>query len=175
MKLSKTLMVATLSLPLFLGSVAYADGSHGGKERHGKKGPMACEDDMSLMRQLNLSDEQKDKMKAMRSASREEMKANFEKHGEAMMEERKALQAQTQKIVMADTFDKGEAEKLAQKMADKHSEMLVKKLEHEYQLVSVLTPEQKTEFAKLKQEQDCKGGGERGHGKKALDMKKDRS
>lgn len=175
MKLTKKLMIATLSLPLFLGSVAYADGSHGEKEHHGKKGPMACEDDMSLMRQLNLSDEQKNEMKAMRSAGREEMKANFEKHGEAMMKERKAQQEQMQKIVMADKFDKGAAEKLAQKMSEKHTEMLVNKLEREHKLINILTPEQKAEYAKLKQEQDCKGDGERGHGKKSPDMKQDRS
>lgn len=180
MNLSKKLIVATLALPLFLGSVAYADGHQGDKERHAKKGYRACGGEAALMHQLSLSDEQKTEIKALRSANREQMKAHFDKNGAAMMEARKAQHAQMQKLVMADKFDRGAANKLADGMAAKHAGMMVKKLENEHKLVSLLTPEQKAQYAKLKQEQkqecqDDRGHRKGSHGKRSHDMDKERS
>lgn len=179
MTLTKKLIAATVALPLFLGSVAYADDHQGDKERHGKKGPGAC-GDAALMHQLSLSDEQKSEIKALRMANREQMKAYFDKNGEAMMEARKAQQAQMQTLVMADKFDQGAANKLAEGMAAKHAGMMVKKLENEHKLVSLLTPEQKAQYAKLKQEQkqacqDDRGHRKGGHDKKGHDMEQERS
>lgn len=179
MNLSKKLITATLVLPMFLGSIAYADGHQGDKERHAKKGHGAC-GEAALMHQLSLSDAQKSEIKALRSANREQMKDYFEQNGEAMMAARKAQHTQMQKLVMADKFDQGTANKLAEEMSAKHASMMVKKLEHEHKLVSVLTPEQKAQYAKLKQEQQQACQGDRGHrkgghGDKGHSMDKERS
>ncbi|CUB02946.1 Periplasmic protein refolding chaperone Spy/CpxP family [Marinomonas fungiae] len=164
MNMNKKLIAAALALPLFLGSAAYADGHQGDKGSHAKKGHGACGDESALMAELNLTDEQKSEVKALRQANREQMKAYFEQHGEGMMAERQKQQADMQKLVMADSFDEKAAQKLADGKAQKQASMMVKKLQAEHQMVSLLSAEQKVKYAKLKQEQ--KQACQDEHGKK---------
>ncbi|MGR5069859.1 MULTISPECIES: CpxP family protein [Vibrio] len=156
MKSAKKVVLAAIILPLTLGAAsAFA---FGGKDHH--KGPRGeCSQGMErgVMRQLNLTDAQKDKLKEMRKANKADMKANYAEHHQARKAERQAHHAKMQALLLADNFDEAAANDLAKVMVDKQTERRVKMMEKKHQMLSVLTPEQKVKFVELQKErqQEC--------------------
>ncbi|ENJ1737525.1 CpxP family protein [Vibrio parahaemolyticus] len=156
MKSAKKLVLAAVVLPLTLGTAsAFA---FGGKDHHkGPRDECGMGMDRGIMRDLNLTDAQKDQLQSFRDANRAEMKGKYSQNREARMVERQAHHAKMQSLLLADTFDEAQATALAKEMVERQTEHRVKMLERKHQMLSVLTPEQKAEFVKLQNErmQEC--------------------
>jgi protein CpxP len=156
MKSAKKIVLAAVVLPLTLGAAgAFA---YGGKDQ--QKGPRdECGPgmDRGIMRQMDLTDVQKEQLQSFRDANRAEMKGKNAAERDARRAERQAYHAKMQALVLADSFDEAQANALAKEMVEKQTERRVKMLEKKHQMLSVLTPEQKAEFVKLQNErmQQC--------------------
>lgn len=150
MKLAKKLVLAAVVVPLTLGTAsAFA---FGGKD-HKKGGHGECGGfDRGIMRQLDLTDAQKEQLQEMREAGKKEMKANFKGNFETRHAEMQAHKAKVQELVLADNFDQAQANELAKAMVEKQTERKVKMLEKQHQMLSILTPEQKDKFVELSQQ-----------------------
>ncbi len=141
MKTAKKLVLAAVVLPLTLGTAsAFA---FGGKDHKGGHGDCGKGMDRGIMRQLDLTDAQKDQLKEMRQANKAAMKAKFADGKEARMAERQAHHEKVQALLLADNFDEAAANDLAKEMVEKQTERRVAMLEKKHQMLSVLTPEQK--------------------------------
>ena len=156
MKAAKKLVLTAVVLLLALGTAsAFAVGGKG--HHRGPQGECGVGIDRSMMRQLDLTGEQKDQLKELRKTSKQEMKAKFSENFQAKQAERQAHQKKVQALLLADTFDRAAADELAKQMVEKQSERRVRMLEKQHQMLSVLTPEQKTNFVELQKErmQEC--------------------
>lgn len=151
MKLAKKVVLAAAVLPLALGTAsAYA---FGGKD-HKKGGHGECGGgfDRGIMRQLDLTDAQKDRLQEMRETGKKNMKAAFKDNFEMRHAENQAQRAKMQQLVLADNFDQAAANELAKAMVVQQTEHKVKMLERQHKMLSILTPEQKAKFVELQQE-----------------------
>ncbi|WP_117236246.1 CpxP family protein [Vibrio maerlii] len=152
MKNIKKIVIAAAVLPMALTSAsAYA---FGGKDSGQHKGGMCGGGDMGkgMMRDLDLTDEQKEQFKEMRKAGKEQMKAKFAENGADMMAARQAQQAKVSDLVLADNFDEAAARALASEMVEKQTERRVNMLKKQHEMLSILTPEQKVKFKELQAE-----------------------
>ncbi|MCG9599202.1 CpxP family protein [Vibrio sp. Isolate25] len=149
MKTAKKLILAAVILPLTLGTAsAFAFGGKDHKKgHHGEFGF-----DRGIMRQLDLTDAQKEQMKVLRETSKTEMKAEFKQNFETRHAEMQANKEKLQALVLADTFDKVAANELAKQMIEQQTARKVKMLEKQHQMLSILTPEQKTKYVELQKE-----------------------
>lgn len=155
MKTAKKLVLAAVVLPLTLGTASAL--AFGGKDHKGGHGDCGKGMDRGIMRQLDLTDAQKDQLKEMRQANKAAMKAKFADGHEARMAERQAHQEKVQALLLADNFDEATANDLAKEMVEKQTERRVAMLEKKHQMLRVLTPEQKTKYVELQKErhQEC--------------------
>ncbi|AUI87202.1 stress adaptor protein CpxP [Vibrio azureus] len=151
MKSTKQFVLAAMVLPLTL-SAASAFASDG-KAHSGDK---CMGQERALLKQLDLTDAQKEQIKELRKFSKLEKKQKF-----AKLEEKKVARLthneKVQALVLADNFDKEAANKLAKEMVEKQTERRVALLEKKHKLLSVLTPAQKVKYAELKKArtQEC--------------------
>ncbi len=157
MKSAKKLVLAAVVLPLTLGSAgAFAFGGKGpNKGPRDECGPGM---DRGIMRQLDLTDTQKDQLETLRNERRDEMRNKKADNRDARQAERQAYHAKVQALVLADNFDEAAANDLAKEMVEKQTERRVAMLEKKHQMLSVLTPEQKTKFVELQKERQQKCG-----------------
>lgn len=145
MKMKKTL-IALVAVPMMLGSMAaMAKGPHGQDGHHG--GMRGGE--QAIYKQLNLTDDQKEQMKELHKQLRSEAKEERKSHHE----DAKADRQQMDQLIMAEKFDEDAVRKLAQKMADNKAEGQVKFAKARYEMMQILTPEQKAKFQELRQQQ----------------------
>lgn len=145
MKTVKKLVLAAAVVPLaFASASAFAFGGKGEHRGGHCQGGM----DRGVMKQLDLTDEQKTQFKDMREANHQEMKANYDERQAV----RRAHHEKVQQLVLAENFDQAAANDLAKQMVDKQSERKVKMLEKQHKMLNILTPEQKTKFVELSQE-----------------------
>ncbi|MEZ8039926.1 CpxP family protein [Vibrio sp. 1F263] len=156
MKMTKKLVLVAAALPLMLGTAsafAYGGGDKGDyKGMHGKCGGF----DKKVMRQLDLTDAQKAELKEMREANRAEMKAKHSGNKADKMAQMKAHHEKVQDLVLADTFDEAAANDLATQMVEKQTERRLTMLKKQHQMMSVLTPEQKTQLKEIQQDRMAK-------------------
>lgn len=136
-----------LAAPLAFGSASALAAGHGDHLKMGQKCGMGME--RGIWKQLDLTDAQKTQLKELRQQDFAAMKQGFKSN----MQQMSADHQQMQQLVMADKFDQDAVQKLAQKMADQRVEGQVKMAKARYDMFSVLTPEQKQSFAKMKGEQ----------------------
>ncbi|GAB2642917.1 CpxP family protein [Vibrio panuliri] len=149
MKTVKKLVLAAAVVPLaFASASAFAFGGKGEHRGGHCQGGM----DRGMMKQLDLTDAQKEQLKEMREANKAQMKENYQANFEARKAERQAHHEQVQQLVLADNFDQAAANDLAKQMVEKQTERKVKMLEKQHQMLSILTPEQKTKFVELSKE-----------------------
>ncbi len=156
MKMTKKLVLAAAALPLIFGTAsAYA---YGGGDKGDHKGMLGkCGGfDKKVMRQLDLTDAQKAELKEMREANRAEMKAKHSGNKADKMAKMKAHQEKVQALVLAENFDEAAANDLASQMVEKQTERRVAMLKKQHQMMSVLTPEQKTQLKEIQQERMAK-------------------
>jgi periplasmic protein CpxP/Spy len=165
MKTSKKLILASIVLPLILStSNAFA---YGGKDHHGPRNECRPGLDRDMMKELNLSDSQKEQFKELRQANKEAMKERFKDKPQADDAMRDAHFNKLNDLLLADKFDPAKATALAQEMANKQVERHVDMLSKQHKMLSILTPEQKAEFIELQKErmEDCADDMPRHHGK----------
>lgn len=182
-KMTKVFLAASV-LPVVLGSAsAFAKGGNGDDDFRGNRDRddrrfEQCErqDPRGMMRELNLTAEQQTKMRELRQAERNDMQTERQAHRDQM----RALRQQENKLTMGANFDEKAAQELAKQMVDiqaanraeKMQDRQVKMMKHRYEMMSILTPEQKAKFAELQEQRmdkmgDCdfqpgQGGDKRG-------------
>ena len=149
MKTVKKFVLAAAVIPLAFASASAM--AFGGKGDH-KGGHCQGGMDRGIMKKLDLTDAQKTQLKEMREANKAEMKAKFADNADTRKAERQAHHDKVQQLVLADNFDQAAANELAKSMVEKQTERKVKMLEKQHQMLSVLTPEQKTKFIELSKE-----------------------
>lgn len=148
MKALKKYIIAAAALPVILGSASVfaANGQPGqGQEPRDSKRPMMkhCQPqdgERFIMRQLNLSPEQRDQIRSIHQQERDQMRAEMQ-----------ALRAEEDKLVLSKDFDQKQAMTLAKKMSDERIEHRAQMLETKHKVLNVLTPEQKAKWAELHQ------------------------
>ncbi|MEP0074260.1 MAG: CpxP family protein [Marinomonas sp.] len=162
MKMAKKIILASVALPFALSAGSAL--AFGGKDHKGGDGQCFPGLDRGILKQLELTDAQKDQLKELRKANKEDRKADREERKVAredrkengIPEERKEAQEQKleqlNSLLLADKFDPAEATKIAQEMAQKHIKRQVSMLNKQYQMISILTPEQKEKFVELQEE-----------------------
>jgi protein CpxP len=161
MKNAKKLVLAAAALPMIFGTAsAYAfGGKHGGQDGFDGKGfGGKCGGfDRGIMRDFDLTDEQKDQFKELRKDKRGERKGKRGKFNAEDLTEMQAYQTKAQELVLADTFDEGQAQELAAKMVEKQAERRVQMLQAQHEMLSILTPDQKAKLKELQAErmQEC--------------------
>ncbi|MGF1699889.1 CpxP family protein [Photobacterium makurazakiensis] len=149
MKSFKKTLALVIALPLALGS-ASALAYGGGKHHEGKGGKGACgmQNGHKVFRQLDLTDAQKEQMKELRTANRDEMRNDKSGKRAAMQAQHQEMQA----LVLADTFDEAAVRALAEKMTEQQVERRVVMLEKRHEMMNILTPEQKVKYQELQAE-----------------------
>ncbi len=151
MKMAKKLILASLVLPLAISAgSAFA---YGGKDHRGSHNDCRSGMDRGMMKDLNLTDEQKTQLKELRQANKDTMK-----RGGKEPAQQEAHRNQLNELLLADTFDSAKAKALAEQMSGKHTERQVEKLSKQHQMLSILTPEQKTQFIEQQKKhmEECK-------------------
>lgn len=154
MKMVKKLILASVVLPLVLSTSAFA---FGGKDHKGPQDECRPGLDRGMMKELNLTDTQKEQFKTLRQANKEEMKGRFNDQKEQGEKARMAHFDKVNALLTADKFDPAKATELAQEMSDKQVKRQVDMLSKQHKMLSILTPEQKTKFIELQKErmEDC--------------------
>ncbi|GAK86710.1 P pilus assembly/Cpx signaling pathway, periplasmic inhibitor/zinc-resistance associated protein [Vibrio ponticus] len=160
MKTVKKLVLAAAVVPMVFASASAL--AFGGKGEH-KGGHCQGGMDRGIIKQLDLTDAQKDQLKEMRETNKAQMKENYQANFEARKAERQAQHEKVQQLVLADNFDQAAANELAKQMVEKQTERKVKMLEKQHQMLSVLTPEQKAKFVELSKERMEKCADKRKH------------
>jgi periplasmic protein CpxP/Spy len=138
--LKKTIVMAIV-LPLTFGSMSVlaAKDSHGMKGHHGEK---------RILKQLDLTDAQKEEMKVLRKTNHEAMKAQrLDEH-----QNRQATAQEMDKLILSEHFDEQSIRQLVHTMSEKQVEQRVARLKQRHQMLNILTPEQKVKYAELKKQ-----------------------
>ncbi|NOI66245.1 CpxP family protein [Vibrio sp. 99-8-1] len=155
MNKTKKIVIAAAVLPMmFATASAYAfGGKDGGRGMDrdgfgGKCGGM----DRGMLRDLDLTDEQKDQFQDLRQAKRDEMRGKFSENQAEFQAEMKAYQAEVQDLVLAADFDQQKAQELAATMVEKQTERRVAMLQARHEMMNILTDEQKAKVKELQQE-----------------------
>lgn len=168
MKKAKNWVLAAAALPLILTTAsAYAfGGKHGGPggfdaDGFGGKGKgfaAKCAGyERGMLRELDLTAEQQEQLRALHDARRDERKAGRAEFMADHLAQMQAHQAKVQALVLADSFDQAQAEQLAAEMVQQQTERRVLQLKSQYEMLSILTAEQKNQLKQLQEErmQQC--------------------
>jgi protein CpxP len=158
MKMTKKLIIASIVLPLVLSTgSAFAFGGKDNKGNKGGHGECRVGLDRGMMKQLELTDAQKDQFKTLKKATKEERKNKGEGNSKQHQAERLAGLDKVNSLLLADKFDPAQATEIATEMASKQIKRQVSMLNNQYQMISILTPEQKTKFVEIQKERlnDC--------------------
>ncbi len=115
-------------------------GKHHG--RRGGKGGMKGGMNGFMFKQLDLTDAQKEQMKAIGQTNREGTKS--------LREQMKTNRQQLQKLTENGQFDEAAVSALAQQQGQLHAQMIVAKQKVQSQMFNVLTSDQKAKVAELK-------------------------
>ena len=137
--------MSAIAVVALTGTMAFAAADNGGGKAWGhghRRGIMSAR----LAEKLNLSDAQKDQMKALHRSFREENKAFFEQVRATHQELRAAKQA----------GDQAKVDSLKPTIESQRAQMKqLHQAEHD-KLLSILTPEQRTQLEALKAEHKAK-------------------
>ncbi|QRV24579.1 CpxP family protein [Marinomonas foliarum] len=155
MKISKKLILASVVLPLIISTSAFAFGGKNHKGPHEECRP-GFGFDRGIMKDLDLTDTQKDQLKTLRQANKDEIKKRFSEN-KPKAEMRAERTQKMNDVLLADTFDPAKATALAQAFVNKQVERQVDMLSKQHKMLSILTPDQKAKFVELQKEhmEDC--------------------
>jgi len=134
-----TMTVAALVIALPLSATVLAGGRGDCGDGYGD-GPGPRGDAMMgpMMRDLDLSDEQRDQIRTLMQGQRAQRQQNWEQRSE--------YRQQMHQLLMADQFDEAAAKKLIESQSAQHEQQMLERLKLHHQVLSVLTPEQKAEY-----------------------------
>lgn len=129
----KKLLVTTLVGALVVAPVAFAAKSSGeGKQRGGHPA-------MKMMKQLDLTDEQKAQVKEIMQQHKPQANA----------EQRQAMYQQRMEIITAASFDEGAAQAFIDVQQANHQTRMMNMLQAQQEIYQVLTPEQQQKYQEL--------------------------
>ena len=141
----KSVLTSVLVSGLFLSASAIAKG-HGHDNPHGnyhQSSHQACAmKNKTLLRDLNLTDDQKSQVKSLMKAQRNERHHNME----ANIEQHQQLKEKMHNVITADKFDEVEAKALLQVKASHHQQKMLNGMKTKHQIYRLLTPQQQAEF-----------------------------
>jgi len=138
----RSLILASIlvgSLGVAGAGVAHACSDHKGEHGDGHRGDKM----MHVMKELDLSKEQREAIRDIKNESRDQMQAQRDK----MHEIRKALREQAS----AETLDISKVRKLADEKSKIMADMTVQRMQSMHQIRKQLTPEQLEKFDKMKE------------------------
>jgi protein CpxP len=164
----KTLTLASLSVVVFAASIALAQtsqtqqsektnthGWHGEKgDRGGRRGGHGMGG--MMFRGLNLTDDQKARMK--------QASVSFDERTQSLRQELKAKRQELHQANAGGTFNEALATQKLQESAGLQAKLMGERLKLRQEMMSILTPEQKTQLDQQRAEFKARGG-ERGHHK----------
>jgi protein CpxP len=150
MKMSKKLIIASIALPLALSATGVF--AFGGKHHQDRQEECRPGLDRGMMKELNLTDSQKEQFKTLRQTNKEEMKERFKGEPEQRGELREDRAEKLNDLLLADKFDPAKATAIAQEKSNKQVERQVQMLSKQHKMFSILTPEQKEQFVELQKE-----------------------
>jgi periplasmic protein CpxP/Spy len=143
----KKLITAILSIVLVAMGAMFIFAQDGAATKDGKRGKRGHFGKMKrgggmMFRGLDLTDEQKTQMKAIRQASKETIKP--------VREQMKANRQKLQTLSESGTFDEAQVQAIAAQQGTLSAQMIVEKEKVKSQIFNLLTPEQKTKAAEMK-------------------------
>ena len=141
----------TMAAALTLSATMAVAAPHGGGKHHKRGGEMMGP---RVAEKLNLTDAQKQQIRDLQKSFREQNKATFENARETRKAFREAKKAN----------DTARIEQLKPAMEAQRAEFKQLRDAHRQQFLSILTPEQRTQFEALKAEREQRRG-KRGHGR----------
>ena len=115
----------------------------GGKHKGKGKGKNRGQNQQMGFEKLNLTDEQKAKMKTIMSSQK------GQKRVQKTDTERLAQQAEMQSLMQAETFDEAKAEELISNQQSKRNANKLEKMKAKHSMYQLLTDEQKAEFVEM--------------------------
>lgn len=162
MKMAKKIILATIMFPIALGTASAFAASNGDKnnQKGDHKNPRMeqCAPGLNLtprmIKRLDLTDTQKQQMKALRQADRADRKAKMDEH-------EKRINA----LLIADKFDRSKAEAMVKEGQNNRVERQVHMLEQQFKMLSILTPAQKEKLMTLSEKHQQKCDEKMQHGK----------
>jgi protein CpxP len=141
----------TMAAALTLSATMAVAAPHGGGKHHKRGGEMMGP---RVAAKLNLTDAQKQQIRDLHKSFREQNKATFENAREARKAFREAKKAN----------DTARMEQVKPAMEAQRAEFKQLRDARRQQLLSILTPEQRTQFEAMKAEREQRRG-QRGHGR----------
>ena len=143
----KKLTVAILSIVLVAMGAMFVFAQDGTAKKDGKRGIRQTSvhhrgGHGMMFRGLDLTDEQKTQMKAIRQANRENIKP--------IREQMKTNRQKLQTLSESGTFDEAQVQAIASQQGTLSAQMIVEKEKVKSQMFNLLTPEQKAKAAELK-------------------------
>lgn len=163
LKMTKKLLLASVALPFIISaSSAFAYGGKDHKDHHDNECRPGL--DREIMKELNLTDSQKEQFKTLRQSHKEDMKDRAKGHSEQRGEKQDQRAEQLNDLLLADTFDAAKATAMAKEMQSHREERKEKQdsskverqvqmLSKQHEMLSILTPEQKAKFIELQKDQ----------------------
>ena len=141
MNTSKKVLAMIISVPLMLGSAtAVADGHKSGEmNKKGKGFPHGLK---ALLKDVELTDEQKSKLKQIAQQNREAYKKS-KMDQKSQMDMKQKLHKELQALVLDAKFDEQKVRAIAEKLVNDQVDRSVDKLRRQHEALNVLTPEQK--------------------------------
>ncbi|PHJ41231.1 Spy/CpxP family protein refolding chaperone [Vibrio sp. PID17_43] len=147
MKRLKSRTIEMLILPLVFASTSAIADSHEQEydEKFHDKCGISMNLDRGMVHQLDLTDEQKAKLKSIREAHKQEKKQTNVNRKVEQKERHQRMQA----IVLESEFNHAKANGFAQEVAAIQAERSVQMMKNKHEMLSVLTTEQKAKFVQL--------------------------
>jgi len=152
MKMVKKVILVAVVLPITLGTASAFAGNKDSQNDKGHKSSSMeqCSPGLHLtprlMKKLDLTDAQENQLKELRKADRAEMEAKMDEHAQHM-----------NALLLADKFDKAQAITMVKEEQKDRIGRQVDRLEKDFNMLSVLTPAQKTKLLEIgkKYRQKC--------------------
>lgn len=142
----KKIIIAVLAIGLVsLGAIFIFAQKGGGMRRGGGGGGFGSERGfMRMAEKLNLSDEQKTRVKQIMEDSKTRVKP--------LMESLRAGHQEVENLGTDGTFNEAEVQKIAASQAETTRQLIIEKEKTKAQIFAVLTPEQRAQAAEMKEQ-----------------------
>jgi len=150
MKKRNLIIASVLAGTIGIAGAAHAFGGHDRGDRCDYKSEHRGDRMKYVLKELDLSDEQRQSVREIKKQNREQMQASREQ----MMEIRKELREASS----ANNYDAAKVRELADKKAKLMADMTVKRAEIMQRIRNELTPEQQKEFAEMKDKRSGRRG-----------------
>ena len=163
----KIMAIASLSAVVLLASIAVAQkvkterGEGDGQRREWRGGGKRGAHGGGLFSRLNLTDDQKAKMKTIRET--------FATNNKPLMEQLRAKRQELRQANEGGTFNEALATQKLTEMAGLQAKLMGERFKLDQEMQSVLTAEQKTQLDQLKAQFKEHRGGRRGRGERRDD------